>query len=181
VHVRGGARCEQQHDPVPACVGEPQLQAVTQRDDMRSGPIRCLSHEPQIADHLTSATEVARDGDPLQLRVRRREVGCSRPKQRVGMVDEALTLGAVQELDPLKHFGLQCRAKAFGRLQPVLSAGLFQVGQRCNAEVLVDVRDLLRRKAWDVQELKKARRHFGPHRLQPGRGPMLMQYEMITL
>ena len=92
--VRGGAGCEQQRDPVPACVGEPQLQAVTQLDDMRSGPIRCLSHERQIADHLAAATEIARDGDPLQLRAGHREVGYSRPEQRVGMVDEPLTLGA---------------------------------------------------------------------------------------
>jgi hypothetical protein len=39
----------------------------------------------------------------------------------------------------------------------------------------VDVRDLLRREAWDVQELKEARRQVGPHGFQPGRGAILMQ------
>ena len=61
------------------------------------------------------------------------------------------------------------------RFQPVLAAGLLQVGQRCDAELLVDLRDLLRREAWDVQELQQARRHVGPHGLQPGRRAVLVQ------
>ena len=62
-----------------------------------------------------------------------------------------------------------------GGRQLVLSAGLFQVGQRCDAELLVNLRDLLRCETWDVQELQHACRHIGPHGLQPGRRPVLMQ------
>ena len=61
------------------------------------------------------------------------------------------------------------------RVQPVLLAGLLQVVQGCDPELLVDAHDLLGREAWDVQHLEHARGHVGPHGFQPWRGPVLVQ------
>src|SRR4051794_9603972 len=103
------------------------------------------------------------------------KVGRSGPKQLVGMVDEALTLRAAQELEALRDLGLQRRTETLPGREPVLLAGLLEVLQGCDPKLLVDAQDLLGREAGDLQHLEHARGHLGPHGFQPWRSSVLVQ------
>ena len=94
----------------------------SQRDDTRSVAVRRLGHECEVADQLAAAAEIPGQRDAPQLRVRDAEVGRGGPKQLMGVMNEALTLRAAQEFDPLQHLRLQRCAEALARFEMALSA-----------------------------------------------------------
>jgi hypothetical protein len=118
----------------------------------------------EMRDELAAAPELARGRDPLQPRVRLPQICFRRGQQRSRAMQMAgaFTLA----LDAAQYFRLQRRPQSLDGFETILQRGLFQIRERGNAKLLVELEDLVRPQARDAEHFEHAGGNFLPHGLE---------------
>src|SRR3954453_773162 len=162
LNVSGRAGGEKKGSAEVFAVGQADLQTIRRGRRRRFGDLGRFCNDREVPDEFAAAAEVARDRHPLEFGAGLAERILGVGEQEGGTVQMEAAISAFRDGQVLQDLGLQRSAEALGLLDTVVPGGGLQLGERGDAEILVEPQHLLGAEAGNGEHLEYPLRNLLP-------------------